>query len=134
MYKNILIPVAPDHGAVSEALEIARAIAADGAKLTALTVVDAIPDYVATYLPDGQLEQTRKDVLASPTSDLGGVGDVKPVVMTGHSYSSILEYAEQKGVDCIVIASHRPGLQDYFLVSTAARVVRQAQCAVHVIR
>ncbi|WP_371932559.1 universal stress protein [Pararhizobium sp. IMCC21322] len=46
----------------------------------------------------------------------------------------MVEYAESNGVDCIIIASHRPGLQDYFLGSTAARVVRHAHCAVHVIR
>jgi len=37
-------------------------------------------------------------------------------------------------VDLIVIASHRPGLKDYFLGSTAGRVVRHSPCAVHVIR
>ena len=36
--------------------------------------------------------------------------------------------------DCVVIASHRPGLQDYLLGSTAARVVRHAACSVHVLR
>jgi universal stress protein F len=33
-----------------------------------------------------------------------------------------------------VIASHRPGIQDYFLGSTASRVVRHANCTVHVMR
>ncbi len=37
-------------------------------------------------------------------------------------------------VDCIVIGSHKPGLSDYLLGSTAARVVRHAPCAVHVYR
>ena len=46
----------------------------------------------------------------------------------------ILEWAESNKVDCIIINSHKPGLQDYFLGSTAARVVRHAQCSVHVIR
>ena len=36
--------------------------------------------------------------------------------------------------DCIVIGSHKPGLIDYLLGSTAARVVRHAPCAVHVLR
>jgi len=42
--------------------------------------------------------------------------------------------AQEKGVDLIIIASHRPGLQDYFLGSTAAKVVRHAKCSVLVIR
>jgi nucleotide-binding universal stress UspA family protein len=42
--------------------------------------------------------------------------------------------AEEKGADLIIIASHRPGLKDYFLGSTAAKVVRHAKCSVLVIR
>ena len=56
------------------------------------------------------------------------------VLVEGHSGRSILEWAEGNAVDCIIIASHRPGLQDYFLGSTAGRVVRHAQCSVHVTR
>ncbi|MBT8474881.1 MAG: universal stress protein, partial [Alphaproteobacteria bacterium] len=47
---------------------------------------------------------------------------------------TITEYADSHGCDCIIIMSHQPGLQDYFLGSTAARVVRHAHCAVHVMR
>ena len=60
--------------------------------------------------------------------------DVTPVVVDGHSARTILDYAEEHGVDCIVMASHRPDITDYFLGSTAARVVRHAACAVHVLR
>lgn len=134
MYKNILIPVVPDHGNTAEAVEIARAISASGAQLTALTVVELIPSYVATYLPEGQLEKSAAETLTALKADLGGVVDITPRVVSGHSANTILEYAKEHDVDCIVIASHKPGLQDYFLGSTAARVVRHARCAVHVIR
>jgi len=53
---------------------------------------------------------------------------------TGHSYKTILDVADEKQVDLIVIASHQPGLQDYFLGSTAAKVVRHAKCSVLIIR
>jgi len=33
-------------------------------------------------------------------------------------------------VDLIIVGSHKPGLQDYLLGSTAARVVRHAMCSV----
>ena len=55
-------------------------------------------------------------------------------MVTGHAARTILDYAEQMKADCIVIASHDPGIQDYFLGSTAARVVRHAHCSVHVVR
>ena len=55
-------------------------------------------------------------------------------IISGHAGRTIVDHAVENHVDCIVIASHRPGLEDYFLGSTAARVVRHAPCAVHVIR
>ncbi|WP_245271088.1 universal stress protein [Hoeflea phototrophica] len=55
-------------------------------------------------------------------------------VQARHPGSTIVEYAAAHEIDCIIIASHRPGLQDCFLGSTASRVVRHAKCAVHVIR
>ena len=48
--------------------------------------------------------------------------------------SGILDAAEDLGIDLIVIGSHKPDLTDYFLGSTAARVVRHAQCPVLVMR
>jgi len=55
-------------------------------------------------------------------------------VRTGRSYSSILDVADEKEAELIIIASHRPGLQDYFLGSTASKVVRHAKCSVLVVR
>jgi nucleotide-binding universal stress UspA family protein len=55
-------------------------------------------------------------------------------MLKGHIGRTIADYAAEAAVDCIVIGSHRPGLTDYFLGSTAARVVRHAPCAVHVLR
>jgi nucleotide-binding universal stress UspA family protein len=56
------------------------------------------------------------------------------VLVEGHSGRTILDWADKHGVDCIIIASHRPGMQDLLLGSTATTVVRHARCAVHVIR
>lgn len=135
MYKNVLVPIAPDHGAnTAAAMEAARLLAGSDGKITALTVAEAIPGYVVQHLPEGLLEHTHDEMLASLKADLGGVKNVKAEVVTGHAGRTIVDYADARGADCIVIASHRPGLQDYFLGSTAARVVRHAQCTVVVIR
>lgn len=56
------------------------------------------------------------------------------VVVEGHSGRTILDYAEETGSDLIVIASHRPGMGDMLMGSTATQVVRHAKCAVHVLR
>jgi len=135
MYKNILVPVALDHGHnTAEAVKIAQKLRGEGGKITLLSVVEAIPGYVASYLPEGQIERNRHEVETSLKADAGGVKDVQTKVIVGHPGSSIVDYAKDHDVDLIVIASHKPGLQDFFLGSTAARVVRYSQCAVHVLR
>ena len=135
MYKNILVPIALDHERdTGAAMDIAHRLLAEGGKITALHVMEALPGYATQYLPEDHLESRHSETSAALKAELGGVKDVKPVVVTGHSGRSIVDYADDHDVDCIVIASHRPGLQDYLLGSTAARVVRHAGCAVHVIR
>jgi universal stress protein F len=135
MYKNILVATALDHAHdIAAAFDIARALAAEGASLTALHVLEDIPAYAAQYVPAEQAGTRHAEAEAQLKADLGGVANVKPVVVSGHPGSTIVEYADDHDIDCIIIASHRPGLQDYFLGSTAGRVVRHAKCAVHVIR
>jgi nucleotide-binding universal stress UspA family protein len=134
MYRNILVPIALDHQRdVASALAVARRLAGEEGTVTALTVVESVPAYILAEFPEGQAERSR-DAAAEALKDEVGGTDVRTVAVTGHSARSILDYAEAHEVDCIVIASHRPGLQDFFLGSTAARVVRHATCAVHVVR
>jgi nucleotide-binding universal stress UspA family protein len=135
MYSNILVAVAYDEARDrAAAFDVARTLAGEGAVITALHVLEDIPVHVAHYIPVEQVETSRAEALARLKADLGGVADVRPVVVNGNPGAKIVEYAAQHEVDCIVIASHRPGLADYFLGSTASRVVRHARCAVHVIR
>ena len=84
--------------------------------------------------PEQVLENNRremKEALAKMASDLPGA---KSVMIKGHSGRSIVQYAKDHEIDCIVMSSHQPGLEHFFLGSTADRVVRHATCAVHVIR
>lgn len=135
MYAHILVPVAPDHGAViASSMKAARALLVPGGKITVLTVIEAIPSYVAQYLPQDQQDKNRAEVEAGLAAEFAGQADVAVQVKVGHAAQTILDVTEDAGHDCVVIASHRPGLQDYFLGSTAARVVRHAQCGVHVLR
>ncbi len=135
MYEHILVPIALDHGNhTAQALELAQKLKKEGGRITALTVIEEVPPYIAQYIPEGQLEKNLEEARAQLKAEIGGIPGVKAEVILGHPGISITEYAENKGVDLIVIASHRPGLQDYFLGSTAARVVRHANCSVHVVR
>ncbi|MGX9353291.1 universal stress protein [Shimia sp. W99] len=135
MYKNILVPVASDHDPKTDrATKVARLLKDDGGKITVLTVVEALPEFILTQLPAGQLEKNRKEMEAGLAEDFNEADDIEIVVISGHAGRTIVDYARERGIDCIVMNSHRPDLSDYFLGSTAARVVRHAQCAVHVLR
>lgn len=136
MYKTILIPVDVGHdGLAANLVETAKALGGKGAHYTVMFAMDVIPSYIAAEIPDNVIDENRHDVrdrLQAMIEEAGLTAEV--VVSSGHAASAILDHAESHGTDCIVIASHRPGLSDYFLGSTAARVVRHAQCSVHVLR
>ncbi len=135
MYKHILVPVSFDENRkTDEALRLTDPLGGGKAKVTLLHVVEHVPVYAASYLPDDFLEESRKSVLADLREMAKAVPGAAVEVEVGHAGASILDYANENGVDCIVIASHDPGLQDYFLSGTAAHVVRHAHCAVHVVR
>ncbi|MBD3679410.1 MAG: universal stress protein [Rhodobacteraceae bacterium] len=135
MYKKILVPVAFDHGeTTTKAVEVAQYLVDKGGQVTALHVVEPVPGYIAQYLPEGGLEANREAVTAQMKQTLGDAAGVDVDVISGYAGTAITEYAGKHGFDCIVIASHRPGIEDYFLGSTAARVVRHAQMPVHVVR
>ena len=135
MYKNILVPIALDYERdTGSAIKLAHELLNKEGKITALNVMEHITGYAKHYLPQDQLAKRCIEAEAELATEIADQKKVEPVLITGHSGRSIVEYAKSNDVDCIIIASHRPGLQDYFLGSTAARVVRHAHCAVHVVR
>ena len=136
MYKTILVPI--DMGHVPEGktiIDIAVDHASEDSKIILLNVVEEIPNWAAISLPadllDKSIEESRQELKAIANAS-GIKMDVE--IRTGHSYNTILEVAEEKNADLVIIASHRPELQDYFLGSTAAKVVRHARCSVLVVR
>lgn len=135
MYDHVLVPIALDHDRdVDRAVAIARHLVNPAGKITALSVMEELPSYASQYLPEGHHEDQKQAVLSQMRERLGFPDDIEVATVHGPAGQEILHFADQNGVDCIVVASHRPGLQDYFLGSTAARVVRHAPCAVHVVR
>ena len=135
MYSNILVPISfdEDRDAVG-ALEIAGAIAAEGAKITLIHVMEQIPAYAISYMSADYMAQSRRAIEEELGQMAEGLPGATGLVIDGHSGRAILDYAKRDKTDCIIIASQRPGMQDLFLGSTASQVVRHATCAVHVIR
>lgn len=136
MYKTILVPIDMAH-VVEGKMTIDAAVenAAEDAKIILLNVVEEVPNWAAIQLPPDIIDKSMQ----AAHDELKAIGtasgrSMEVVVRSGHSYNTILDTAEEKNADLIIIASHRPGLQDYFLGSTAAKVVRHAKCSVLVVR
>ena len=136
MYKKILVPVVLDHEPnIGAAMEVAKALIDNGGEIMLLHVMEEVPGFIAAQIPQGTIENNLKEITDELAAIAKSAGShVKSAVVVGHASRTILDYGEEHGNDCIVIASHRPGLQDYLLGSTAARVVRHAACSVHVLR
>jgi nucleotide-binding universal stress UspA family protein len=134
MYKKILVPMALDHGVSSNTLEIAGALTAGSGEIIALHVYEAPQGSVNAYLSRDAQKEAVANAKAELTAKTAHLNGVKAEMVIGHTYRSIIDYAGDNGVDCIVMGSHKPGFSDYLLGSTAARVVRHAPCAVHVYR
>jgi universal stress protein F len=136
MHKNILVPIDMAHVAEGERIvDIAREHADKGAKITLLNVVEEIPTWAASAIPEGIIDKSKEESRQQleALAEASGPG-VEARMRSGHAYNTILDEAEKSGADLIIIASHRPGLQDYLLGSTAAKVVRHANCSVLVVR
>lgn len=135
MYKNILVPVLIEeehHNTAS--FEAARKLADSDAKFTILHVVEPLPGFALSEIPEELLDRTRNQIEKSVSRMAQDLPGSETRIVSGHAGRTIVDYANSHEIDCIIVASHRPGIGDFFLGSTAARVVRHARCSVHVIR
>lgn len=135
MYHNILVPVVFDNEHdITAPVKLAGILKTPAAKITFLHVIEHVPSYAMSYITQELQDELRvalRNELEKFSERLPGA---EGHVVEGHSGRTILEYANEHRNDLIIIASHRPGLEDYFLGSTASHVVRHASCAVHVVR
>ncbi len=135
MYHNILVPISFDaERDTSGPMKLAQLLATPEAKITLLHVVEHIPDYAISYMPAEYLTEARKAIQTELDDLASKLPNATGLVIEGHSGRTILDWAEANKPDLIIMASHRPGMQDLLLGSTATHVVRHAQCAVHVVR
>lgn len=142
--KTILVPT--DFSDTSDqALRYGKALArAFGASLHVLHVVQepfAQPWAVEAYgfsLATLQEEWTREATQrldASVTAEEREALKVTLATQLGHPFLEVLRYAEEKGVDLIVMGTHGRGpLGHVVMGSVAERVVRKAPCPVLTVR
>ena len=135
MHSHILIPVALDHeDVVYKKIEVGRRLLADGGKITLLTVLEDVPGYVSEFVdlkPENHLTTRVKGKLDAVAN---GADDIATEVVTGKPGVKIASFAKENACDLIVVGSHHPAAQDYFLGSTASRVARRSPCSVYILR
>ena len=135
MYNTIIVPTDfSNEESTIQSLQKAEKLS-DNGRIILLHVLDSIPAYALVEIPVDMMPdlvpQTR-DAL----KELVFLSKVKAEieVRNGSSYRQIIEATKEHKADLILINSHRPGLQDYLLGSTAGKVVRHAPCSVLVER
>lgn len=139
MFKTILVPIEiAEKNAGSATVKLAQDLASTyGSHLILLNVVEQVSPYVAAQLPPDIHEKSRLNATTrlNEIASEHGIGETAEIVVKdGHPPTEILEVATETNADLIVVASHDPGMADYFLGSVAARVVRHAHCSVLVTR
>ncbi|MGY6707866.1 MAG: universal stress protein [Rhizobiaceae bacterium] len=136
MPKTIIVPVAlAQVEKVNAMLDVARLLGGEEGNIVLVTVIEDVPGYIAAELPSSLIENAAEEARGELRALARNAGmELAVEVRKGNPATAILAVAGERNADVIVIASHRPGLQDFFLGSTAARVVRHAKCSVHVIR
>ena len=135
MYKHIMIPVALDHEAlVDKKIDTARHMLAPGGRITLVTVLENVPGFVAEFVTvksENHISQKVRERLEAVAS---AGEDMSVAVITGKPGVEIVRYAKEHEADLIIVGSHQPGIEDYFLGSTASRVARRSPCSVLIVR
>lgn len=134
MYAKILVLLEPGYGDEGQqAVQAARTLAGPDGAVQVLTVYQELPTYYGLEVDSDLVKHGQKETFARIVADFE-LAESDVLVMSGHVVRVVLETAEEGGHDCIVVASHQPGWGHRLLGSTAAAVVRQSHCSVHVCR
>jgi nucleotide-binding universal stress UspA family protein len=145
MYKHILIPT---DGSERSARAIAQGIALAAllhARVTALMATPPIPPIVleglAAPVHNEELEQNAKDyatrslAVAAEAAAAAGVSCEATYFEHDRPWEAIIQTAEQKGCDLIVMASHgRAGVSAVVLGSETSKVLTHSKIPVLVCR
>lgn len=134
MYQKIIVALSLEHGIAERAIKVAHELRAEGGEMIAVHVHEPLQGSASLYVSDEAVAEALQNAKTALAERVADYPELKSDLIKGHSGRAITDYAEKVGADCIIIGSHKPGVRDFFLGSTAARVVRHAQCSVHVLR
>ncbi len=141
--KSILFPTDFSEGS-SQALKYAVDMTKKyGAKLYVLHVIYDIAKASGWYVPHTSVDKMYKEIQEGAKKELERFGveelsamkDIERSVVVGTPHEEILKFAGEKKIDIIVMGTHgRKGVDRILFGSTAAQVVRYAQCPVLSVR
>jgi nucleotide-binding universal stress UspA family protein len=134
MYQKVIVSLSLDQGFSERAFETARALKAENGMIYAVHVYEPLQGSASAYVTDEAVNQAYNKAKETLDGRVKKAPDVEAVLLKGHSGRAITDYANDIGADCIIVGSHKPGLKDFLLGSTAARIVRHAPCSVVVLR
>ncbi|MFT4783624.1 MAG: nucleotide-binding universal stress UspA family protein [Paracoccaceae bacterium] len=134
MYQKVIVSLSLDQGFSERAFETARALKAENGMIYAVHVYEPLQGSASAYVTDEAVNQAYSKAKETLDGRVNKAPDVEAVLLKGHSGRAITDYAHDIGADCIIVGSHKPGLKDFLLGSTAARIVRHAPCSVVVLR
>jgi nucleotide-binding universal stress UspA family protein len=110
-----------------------------GAAVYVLFVAQDLADFTSFHVPHGNLKTFQDEVLKAAQQKMSGVAkeyfkaipQVETVVVSGMPADKIVEVANQKGVDLIIMGTHgRKGLEHAIFGSVCEKVIRKASCPV----
>lgn len=140
MYERILVPTDGSENsedAVAHAVDIAGQY---GAEIHALYVINTgavaspEPAFREEFIATGR-EHGEHAVSAVEAAAAAADVPVATAVIQGTPYEEILDYADEHGIDLIVMGTHgRTGLRHFLLGSVAERVIRHAPVPVLLVR
>ncbi len=134
MYSKIIIASALDQGFGPKALETAKNLVSKDGEIIAVHVIQPVNEVVQSFVTEDAKSKARETVKELMADRFSGEQSIASVILEGHPGSEIPAYAKKVGADCIIVGSHKSGLEDFFLGSTSSRIVRHAECSVHVLR
>ena len=133
MYKKILIASALNQGFSDKALGVAKSLISENGKIIAVHVIEPVNNVVQSFVTK-DVQSKAYDKIKGLLTDRCNDVAIESEILYGQAGHEITKYAKKIDADCIIIGSHKPGLEDFFLGSTSARVARHSKCAVHVLR
>ncbi len=133
--KKILVPVDFSENS-KKILDSASDIAGKfGAALSVVFVVQSFDDYSGFFVPHMPVAKFEEEMVQGAEqkmdSFMGGYENVDAKVLIGDVGEEVVRYAEETGIDMIIMGTHGyKGLEKVMFGSVAEKVVKTAPCPV----